>query len=96
MTIDQKLEILKRAMELGANVDVSFHRRKNRDEAGAIANELKLEFEEVGTEDVNWLKFNDNNEYQFEISIFYKKSKEERKKQLLAELEELEELEKVE
>lgn len=40
MTIEQKLAILKRAVELGASIDIHFHGKKTESEAEAVAKEM--------------------------------------------------------
>lgn len=74
MTIEQKLEILKRAMELGANINFSFHSWRNsinKDGAVELAGqfpEFENEFKE--REKTTWIKLGDPNS-DFSGSIFY-------------------------
>lgn len=85
MTIEQKLEILKKAIKMGACIDVNFFGLTSEIEAKVKAEEFQdLEFKKQQRNDSQWLKYESNN---FEIVLFYDKSTEERKQELLAELE---------
>lgn len=85
MTIEQKLEILKKAIKMGACINVSFFELNSEIEAKVKAEEFQgLEYKKQQRDDSQWLKYESNN---FEIVLFYDKSTEERKQELLAELE---------
>lgn len=69
MTIDQKLEILKRAMELGASVDIRFFASKeprNKEEAYKLANHFP-EFKISDLDGSLWLRAESN----IEGAVFY-------------------------
>ncbi|WP_313894915.1 hypothetical protein [Psychrobacillus sp.] len=88
MTTEQKLEILERAIEEGAVVEISYYGAEKFTKEKALEKVEKLgTVQEIESDGSTWLTSGD---YGFGMTVFYKKAKEDRKKQLLAELAELE------
>jgi hypothetical protein len=76
MTIEEKLEYLKRAIQSGANIDVFFHNVKGEEEAIKVAVELsalsKKPYEYKTNGGTDWLKiYGDGN--NISTTIFYEK-----------------------
>lgn len=91
MNIEQKLEILKLAIERGANIDVHFHEIPSSVQAEKdaaifenITNSIAEKRSHGGSE---WLKIYADN---LHLAFYYNANKEERIAQLQKELEELE------
>jgi hypothetical protein len=76
MTIDQKLNLIRRALELGANVNVYIHDIETKEEAKEIENKLQpltsAPFEEEESENNQWLQSQDH-ENNIGIIVFYEK-----------------------
>lgn len=74
MSIEEKMAFIKRALEMGANVDLTFHNFKDKESAKKAAMELSKEFDmshhHKSNKGTNWYKFK-NEEYTLEASIFY-------------------------
>jgi hypothetical protein len=75
MTIEQKLEMLRKAMEMGAHVEVSFHNPKdsytrfNKEQAEEITSEFnQVDFVPKYHGGSHWFK---SKHEDFSISVFY-------------------------
>jgi hypothetical protein len=80
MNIEQKMEYIRRALELGANVDISFHNVSTKKEAKRIAVELSnmagLKHKQTTHDGTHWYKIR-NDDYTFGTSVFYDEFLEE-------------------
>lgn len=89
MSIEQKLEIIRVALEKGSSVSLNIHGDFSKAAAEEVVNNLAEKFEipvkNVGVGD--WFNIGT---HPFELTIFYKLSNEDKKKELLAQLAELE------
>jgi hypothetical protein len=70
MTIEQKLEIIKKALEKGAYIQVNFHWLKEEEDATNIMNDFNLDYEIQERNGTQWAKHQSPN-YDFEVSAFY-------------------------
>ncbi|MGF6951916.1 3-methyladenine DNA glycosylase AlkD [Neobacillus sp. B4I6] len=74
MTIEQKLAYIKRALELGGDVDVKFHNIRDKKAAEQVAVELSeisnRPYEQKSSNSTNWYKIQ-NEDYIFETYIFF-------------------------
>jgi hypothetical protein len=96
LSIEQKLELIRFALEKGANIDIHFHGLSKTDgESLAVdfCGMTNTTFEKKFGGTTQWFKIYPGND--LEVSIFYKYSIEEEKAKLLAELAELEQGEQV-
>jgi hypothetical protein len=77
MNIEQKLAFIQKALELGADIDVSFHNIKDKKQAKEIAVDLSKEFglrhKNESHNGTNWYKLRTTVEYDYSLaaSIFY-------------------------
>jgi hypothetical protein len=92
MNIEQKLEFIQKALEMGATVQVRFHGIPSKQEAEKIAIEFSemvdAPFKDEENKGTNWLNVRDSRK-GVDISIFYDLSKEEKQAMLLKQLAEL-------
>jgi hypothetical protein len=76
MTIDQKLNLIRRSIELGADIDIRFHQPETLVEAKEIEDKLQplfsAPFEEHDYEETTWLQAQDR-EAGIGIIVFYEK-----------------------
>jgi hypothetical protein len=70
MTNEQKLELLKKALEKGAYIQVSFHWLKEEEDATNIMNEFNLDYKLLERNGTQWAKHQSPN-YNFEVIAFY-------------------------
>jgi hypothetical protein len=74
------MEYIRRALELGANVDISFHNVSTKEEAKQIAVELSnmsgLKHKQTTHDSTHWYKIR-NDDYTFGTSVFYDEFLEE-------------------
>lgn len=76
LTIEQKLAVLKKAIELGADIDIYFHGSKDKEQAYQTANPLStmmnVEIEELESDPTKWLKIHSaNRSGRLDVKIFY-------------------------
>lgn len=75
MNIEQKLAFVRRALELGADIDLYFHNIKDKQEAKKTAVELSKEFglkhRHLSHNDTNWYKLQNGDDYSIEASIYF-------------------------
>jgi hypothetical protein len=80
MNIEQKMEYIRRALELGANVYLNFHNFNEKSEAEKTAVELSrlagVTHQQKSNNGTHWYKIQ-NDDYSLESSIFYDKYLEE-------------------
>lgn len=73
LTIDQKMEYIRKALELGAHININFHHVDNETEALKIAHSFSkladTPFEEVNSGAFNWFKING----QLQTTVFFDK-----------------------
>jgi hypothetical protein len=76
MTIDQKLNLIRRAIELGAKVDMYLHQPKTLAEAKEIEDKLQpliqVPFTEETFDETTWLEAKDH-ENNIGVIVFYEK-----------------------
>lgn len=76
MTIEEKLAFVRKALEMGAAVDVKFHRVENEDKAKEMGSELesliKTPFAFWENDGTYWYSA-ENFEEKLEAAVFYKK-----------------------
>lgn len=76
LTIDQKMEYLRQALEMGAKLSISFHDARDQEEAEKIAStlshSLNVPFKENSSGVFNWFKIDDLNN-RLETSVFFDK-----------------------
>jgi hypothetical protein len=74
MSIDEKLAFVRKALEMGANVEVNFHNIKGKKEAKQAAVELSKPFNlshrHKSHDNTNWYKIK-NEDWSLEAAIFY-------------------------
>jgi hypothetical protein len=91
LSIEQKMEVIRFALEKGANIDISFH-ELSKTVSEALAVELcemtNAIYEKRFGDTCQWLKIHPGED--LEVSIFYKYSIEEQKEKLMEELSRLE------
>lgn len=78
MTIDEKLAYLRKALEMGAFVEVKFHRLENEKATKEIITELQpltLPFEYWDNQGTHWYQANDRDN-KLDTVIFFKKNEE--------------------
>lgn len=72
MTIDQKLDVVKRALEMGASFTISFHNCRDQHEAVDAAKQFpELQPSEKSYGESDWLSL--TNDPDFELVIFFDK-----------------------
>jgi hypothetical protein len=80
MNIEQKLAFIKKALELGADINVNFHNSRDKKEAKETAVELCKEFgfkhRHLSHNNTNWYKLK-TEDYSLEASIFFDEFMEE-------------------
>jgi hypothetical protein len=78
LSIEQKMEYLRKALEMGARFDIYFHGVENKETAEKIANELKnvvdFQFEDNTNGEISWLT---TDYFKISTSIFYQNYMEE-------------------
>lgn len=98
MNIDQKMEFIRKALEMGADVDVKFYEVFSKQEAEEIAAKfsemLDVPYEELERDGTRWLRLDDYKK-GVHITIFYTLNKEEKEGELLKQLTELKQDEEV-
>jgi hypothetical protein len=88
LLIDQKLQIIRKALELGAEIDIRFHRVPSREEAKKIIGIFsKILNKPIKNHDDKW--FSLERMPEIDVTAFYKLSNEEKESQLMEELERL-------
>jgi hypothetical protein len=90
LAIEQMMTVVRKALEMGAKLDISFHRTPSKQEALVIAKQLA---EQMGCsfdvrDDKHWINLDRLS--ALDVTVFYKPSIEDKKKKLLAELAALE------
>lgn len=74
MNIEEKLAFVRKALEMGANVEVNFHNIKSKEEAKQVAVELSKEFNlphrHREHNNTHWYKIR-NEDWTLEAAIFY-------------------------
>jgi hypothetical protein len=95
LDIEQIMTVVRKALEMGAKLDISFHRIPSKQEALVIAKQLS---EQMGCsfevrDDKHWINLDRLS--TLDVTVFYKLSIEDKKKKILAELAALEEGEQV-
>jgi hypothetical protein len=74
MSIEEKMAYVRKAIEMGASVDLHFHNFREKAEAKAAAMELsklaKLQHSHKSHNGSNWYKIK-NEDYTLETSIYY-------------------------
>jgi hypothetical protein len=92
MKIEQKMEFLKRAIEMGADVTVNFHGIIGEKQAEKVAAEfsqmLGVAYEQKQNTGTYWYKIKDSSK-GVNIAVFYELSEEELETELRKQLEEL-------
>lgn len=93
MTIEQKMDIIQKAVEMGANIAATFYDVSSREEAEKISEEFSQMLdtpyshsEKTGT---SWFSVHKSSE-DINVTAFYQTSREEKKAVLLKQLAELE------
>lgn len=80
MNIEQKLAYIKRALEMGANVQLYFHNMPEKEEAEKAMKELSsmnnVPYQSYGDDGYHWFQSNDS-ENKLRISAFYEAKEEE-------------------
>jgi hypothetical protein len=95
LSIEQKMKVIRFALENGANIDINFHEFSQADGevlAAEISGMTKTKYEKRSGDSYQWFSIYKKGLY---ISVFYKQSIEEKKSLLLAELAALEKGEQV-
>jgi hypothetical protein len=76
--IEKKLEVLRRAMEQGADIDINFHGIEGRGKAEELiksfADQLDVSYREDFGTNSQWFKFGGRD---FEMNVFFKKDKKD-------------------
>jgi hypothetical protein len=89
MNIEQKLEFIQKALEMGAVVQVKFHGIPSKQEAERIAAEfsgmLEIPYEESENKETYWFNVRDSRK-GVDIAVFYELSKAEKQAELLKQL----------
>lgn len=79
MNIDQKLAYIKRALEMGANVQLYFHNMPEKEEAEKVMKELSsmnnIPYQSLSNDDIHWLH-SDDSENKLRASAFYEAEEE--------------------
>jgi hypothetical protein len=92
MGIEQKLEFIKKSLEMGANIHVKFHGVTSKKEAEEIAAEfsemLEIPYDEAENKETYWFNVRDSRK-GVDIAVFYELSKAEKQAELLKQLEKL-------
>jgi hypothetical protein len=77
MTIDQKLNLIRRCLELGAKIDMYIHQPETLAEAKEVEDKLQpliqVPFTEEEHDETTWLQAQDTEE-RIGVIIFYEKS----------------------
>ena len=81
-----KLELLNKAVEMGARIDVKFHSVKSKDSAVAIMEQLANTYKADSSQGTHWLTHYGNG---VEVTVYYEDSKENKIRQLEDELRKL-------
>jgi hypothetical protein len=90
LSVEQQLEIIRLALEMGAKLNIAFHRIPSKQEAMEIAQQFAelMNCSYQVREDKQWINLDRLS--SVDMTVFYKQSAEEKKLLLLAELAELE------
>ena len=90
MDIEQKLEIVRKGLELGGTLKFLFYSSPSEEAAVEIMTMLSQEsHEKVSRDGCHWLSTGDDT--NLSVTVFYEKNKKTRREELLAELAELDE-----
>lgn len=76
MTIDEKVELVRKALEKGASVDVHYHGVKTEEEATTFMNELGLSFEQRSSKELKAAYYR-SPDYKFYVCSIYNYKEEE-------------------
>lgn len=88
MEIEEKLEIVRKGLELEGNFKFLFYSAPSEEAAVEIMSKLSLESpKKVSRDNCQWLSTEDG--MDFSVIVFYEKAKQTRREELLAELAEL-------
>lgn len=72
MTIDEKVELVRKALEKGANVDISYHEASTKEEAENFMSEMGLSYKEGEHNGAYWLGFNTGGyDRRVKLSAYY-------------------------
>ena len=85
-----KLELLNKAVEMGAKLEVKFHHIDSREKAIEIMEQLTTTYKAGSNQGTNWLGHVDY-ENQMEFVVFYEDSKDAKIRQLEEEIKKLKE-----
>lgn len=74
LNIEQKMEYLRKALEMGADIDVKFYNVGNKKDALQTAKELSdfinIPYEQRSREDTNWLRI-DSKDWSLRTTVYY-------------------------